>query len=240
MEISSRDVRARRSEKRTPSMVPSPMPVASCLPAVAHCFGGPAGRAAPGAEFLSRVRRLTVEGRRPEKATGRPTASGWCSRASASPATFYQIYALDFASGDTSASPGYGKTTCSFFRPGTDQILFASTHHDARSKALQQESWISGHRQGARYSWTTTGVENLRVCREEQDLHAPDNARGYDAEGATLDGQWIAFSSMRDAYNRPLSAAEQKQLEWTRATSPRSTSCARTERPGAADQRGRL
>ena len=39
-------------------------------------------------------------------------------------------------------------------------------------------------------------------------------AKGYDAEGGySPDGQWIAFSSMRDAYNRTLTAAEQKQLE---------------------------
>jgi len=39
-------------------------------------------------------------------------------------------------------------------------------------------------------------------------------ARGYDAEGSySPDGQFIAFSSMRDAYNRTLNAAEQKQLE---------------------------
>jgi len=31
--------------------------------------------------------------------------------------------------------------------------------------------------------------------------------------GYSHDGQWIAFSSMRDAYNRPLTPAEQKQLE---------------------------
>jgi Tol biopolymer transport system component len=39
-------------------------------------------------------------------------------------------------------------------------------------------------------------------------------ARGYDAEASySPDGQWIAFSSIRDAYGRSLSAAEQKQLE---------------------------
>ena len=39
-------------------------------------------------------------------------------------------------------------------------------------------------------------------------------AKGYDAEaGYSPDGQWIAFSSMRDAYNRTLTPAEQKQLE---------------------------
>src|SRR6185503_11735926 len=36
----------------------------------------------------------------------------------------------------------------------------------------------------------------------------------YDAEGGySPDGQWIVFSSTRDAYSRALSAEEQKQLE---------------------------
>jgi Tol biopolymer transport system component len=40
------------------------------------------------------------------------------------------------------------------------------------------------------------------------------NARGYDAEASySPDGRSIVFSSMRDAYNRTLTAAEQKQLE---------------------------
>src|SRR2546430_13718892 len=50
---------------------------------------------------------------------------------------FYQIYALDLTTGDTKRiSPGYGKTTCSFFRPGTDEIEFASTHQDRKSTRL--------------------------------------------------------------------------------------------------------
>ena len=53
---------------------------------------------------------------------------------------FYQIYVLDLATGDAKRiSPGLGKTTCAFFRPGSDEILFASTHHDPKSKQYQDE-----------------------------------------------------------------------------------------------------
>ena len=39
-------------------------------------------------------------------------------------------------------------------------------------------------------------------------------AKGYDAEGSySPDGRWIVFSSMRDAYNRPLNDREKKMLE---------------------------
>ena len=39
-------------------------------------------------------------------------------------------------------------------------------------------------------------------------------ARGYDAEGSySPDGQWLVFSSMRDAYGRPLNDREKKELD---------------------------
>jgi len=34
--------------------------------------------------------------------------------------------------------PGVGKTTCSFFRPGSDEVLFASTHLDPEALKKQQ------------------------------------------------------------------------------------------------------
>src|SRR5687768_11825718 len=91
-------------------------------------------------DFLSRVRRLTVEGRRAGEGYWSPDGHRLVlqsERETGNP--FYQISALDLASGKTTRiSPGYGKTTCSFSRPGSDQILFASTHHDPRSKAFQK------------------------------------------------------------------------------------------------------
>ena len=169
-------------------------------------------------ELLSRIRRLTVEGRRAGEGYWSPDGQRLVFQSEREPGNpFYQIYALDFASGDTTRiSPGHGKTTCSFFRPGTDQILFASTHHDPRSKALQQEELdfrASGKER--RYAWDYDPEFEIYAYAEKARAYTRlTNARGYDAEASySPDGRWIAFSSMRDAYNRALSPAEQKQLE---------------------------
>src|SRR5690349_7999906 len=85
--------------------------------------------------FLSRVRRLTVEGRRAGEGYWSPDGQRLVFQSEREPGNpFYQIYVLDFATGETRRiSPGVGKTTCAFFRPMSDQILFASTHHDPTS-----------------------------------------------------------------------------------------------------------
>src|SRR4051812_2650245 len=81
-------------------------------------------------DFLTRIRRLTVEGKRAGEGYWSPDGKRLVfqsERDAGNP--FYQIYTLDLTSGDTKRiSPGYGKTTCSFFRPNSDEIEFASTH----------------------------------------------------------------------------------------------------------------
>ncbi|HEY6359945.1 MAG TPA: hypothetical protein VIX63_02510, partial [Vicinamibacterales bacterium] len=169
-------------------------------------------------QFLSRVRRLTVEGRRAGEGYWSPDGQRLVFQSEREPGNpFYQIYVLDFATGETKRiSPGYGKTTCSFFRPGSDQILFASTHHDPRSKQFQKEE-IDFRASGKerRYSWDYDPEFEVYAAAEKTGaLTRLTSARGYDAEASySPDGQWIAFSSMRDAYNRTLTPAEQKQLE---------------------------
>ena len=189
-------------------------------------------------DFLSRVRRLTVEGRRAGEGYWSPDGKRivfQSEREAGNP--FYQIYVLDLSTGDTKRiSPGYGKTTCSFIRPGSDQILFASTHHDPKSKQFQQEeldfrasgkqrrySWdydtefdiyAYSERRGGPSSARQSGAAAAAAGTPEPAYTRLTDAKGYDAEASySPDGQWIAFTSMRDAYNRPLSAAEQKQLE---------------------------
>ena len=95
----------------------------------------------PESTFLSRIRRLTVEGRRAGEGSWPSDGRKLVFQSEREPGNpFYQIYVLDFTTGETKRiSPGYGKTTCAFFRPGSDQILFSSTHLDPRSRELQAE-----------------------------------------------------------------------------------------------------
>src|SRR2546427_2119870 len=95
-------------------------------------------------DFLTRVRRLTVDGRRAGEGYWSPDGKRLVFQSEREPGNpFYQIYALDLATGDTKRiSPGIGKTTCAFFRPGPGgsiEIEFASTHADPKSKQLQDE-----------------------------------------------------------------------------------------------------
>ena len=174
--------------------------------------------ASPERAFLSRIRRLTVEGRRAGEGYWSPDGSRLVFQSEREPGNpFYQIYTVDLATGQTfRISPGIGKTTCAFFRPGSDQILFSSTHHDPRAKQLQaDELAFRASGKERRYAWDyDPEMEIYAVSETTREIARLTTARGYDAEASySPDGQWIVFSSMRDAYDRTLTAAEQKQLE---------------------------
>jgi Tol biopolymer transport system component len=168
--------------------------------------------------YLSRTRQLTLEGRRAGEGYWSPDDRSLVfqsERVEGNP--FYQIFTMDLETGDTRRiSPGVGKTTCAFFHPDGKRILYASTHLDPESVALQDaelEMRASGKER--RYSWDYDEHFDLFVhdLATGEDTRLTD-ARGYDAEGSySPDGKWIAFTSMRHAYTDELTAEEAEQLE---------------------------
>lgn len=169
--------------------------------------------------FLSQARQLTFEGRRSGEGYFSPDGK-WLTFQSEREADnpFYQIYLLDLENGDTRRlSPGVGKTTCSFFRPGSDEVLFSSTHPDPAAREKQKaelEFRASGKQK--RYAWDyDETMDVFAVMRDGSGLRRLTEAAGYDAEaGFSPDGKQVVFCSMRDAYpTNQLSGAELKLLE---------------------------
>ncbi|MBI5772456.1 MAG: M20/M25/M40 family metallo-hydrolase [Verrucomicrobia bacterium] len=175
--------------------------------------------AAGESRFLTNIRQLTFEGRRSGEGYFSPDGKQLIfqsEREADNP--FYQIYLLDLESGDSHrVSPGTGKTTCAFIRPGTDEVLYASTHHDAEARAKQKsELDFRASGQSRRYAWDYDERMDIFSARRDGSQIKPlTTAPGYDAEGSySPDGKLIAFCSLRDAYPpEKLSPEDRKRLQ---------------------------
>ena len=187
-----------------------------CMVAVAT---GRANEDAPKAKdrFLTHTRRLTYEGRRAGEGYFSPDGRFLIfqsERAKDNP--FYQIYILDLETGDSHrVSTGIGKTTCAFFRPGGDEVLFASTHLDPDAKAGQEQALSDrAHGREKRYAWDYDDHYDIFAAkRDGTNLRRLTKPVGYDAEGAySPDGTNIVFCSMRD--KPATSEMTDQQKEW--------------------------
>ncbi|MXV72725.1 M28 family peptidase [Candidatus Poribacteria bacterium] len=169
--------------------------------------------------FLSNIRQLTYDGKRAGEGYFSEDGNALIFQSEREPDNpFYQIYLLNLLTGDTHrVSTGVGKTTCAFFRPGTDAVLYASTHHDAFAKAKQEEELqFRASGQERRYSWDyDEAMDIFSAHRDGSNLKRLTDAPGYDAEASySPDGKRIVFCSLRDAYPKDqLSPKDLKQLE---------------------------
>jgi len=155
--------------------------------------------------FLKNARQLIYEGKRSGEGYFSPDGNRLIfqsEREEGNP--FYQIYTLDFESGDSRrVSPGMGKTTCAFFQPGTQRLIFASTHGDPdvlEKQKAEIEFRASGKQR--RYSWDYDATMEIYSCTQDgTDLVNLTKSPGYDAEGAfSPDGKQIVFCSLRGAF----------------------------------------
>ena len=186
--------------------------------------GGPAAVKAtaevkdPG--FMTNSRQLTYVG--PRAGEGYFSADGrklilQSERHEGNP--FYQIYAVDLVSGQTTRlSPGPGKTTCAWFHPNGREALFSSTHLDPDLKAkVAQELAERKNPVKGKYSWSydehydifATPLKGAPVAANR--LKRLTKELGYDAEASySPDGKKIVFASNRTGYTEKLSDEDAK------------------------------
>ncbi len=130
---------------------------------------------------------------------------------------FYQIFLMDLQTGAIDkVSPGIGLTTCSWIHPSLDRVLFASTHEDPRASQKQADE-IAFRNSGQERAYAWDYDQYYDIYQADPDgggLVNLTQTPGYDAEGSySPDGSRILFASNREAYQRPLSLAEQKLFE---------------------------
>jgi Tol biopolymer transport system component len=167
-----------------------------------------------GETHLRNVRQLTFEG---ENAEGyfsfdgnrlvfqRSPEAGGCD----------QIFTMDLATGDTAmVSTGEGRTTCSYFLPQGERILYSSTHlADAACPAPPDRS------QG--YVWPIYSSYDVFLTDPEGSEHVRlTEEPGYDAEATVSPvGDRIVFTSTRhgdlDLYSMNLDGSDVQRLTRT-------------------------
>ncbi len=168
--------------------------------------------------FLSGVRQLIYEGKRSGEGYFSKSGRYLIFQSEREPSNpFYQMYVLDFETGDIDlVSPGIGKTTCGYFNwADENQLLFSSSHHDPEAVEKQKaELDFRASGQSRRYSWDyEPEMDVFLLDREKEDLKNLTSAPGYDAEASfSPDGKYIAFTSNRHAFTEDASEEIRKKL----------------------------
>ena len=145
-----------------------------------------------GEKHLADVRQLTFGGQNAE-AYWAPDGESLIFQWTPQDAGCDQIYILGLdGSEPRMVSTGKGRTTCAYFLPGTDRVLFSSTHA-ASPDCPPPPDYSMG------YVWPIERTYDLWSCKQDgSDLRRLTETNEYDAEATTsVDGEWIVFTSTR-------------------------------------------
>jgi len=104
-----------------------------------------------------------------------------------------QIYTMDVDGENLRrVSTGTGRTTCGYFLPSGDRIVFSSTHHVSETCPPPPD-------RSRGYVWPLHPYDIFIANADGSDLRNLTNREGYDAEATlSLDGRRILFTSDRD------------------------------------------
>jgi Tol biopolymer transport system component len=154
--------------------------------------------ALPGEKHLRNVRQLTFGGQNAEAYFSSDDRQLIFQHQSAD-VPCDQIYTIPVNTPDGKpaqpklVSTGKGRTTCSYFFPAGDKILFSSTHA-ASAECPPKPDYSKG------YVWPIYATYDIYTAKPDgSDLHRLTQTPGYDAEATiSRDGKTIVFTSMRN------------------------------------------
>ena len=123
-----------------------------------------------------------------------------------------QIYVLDIATAEkTLVSTGQGRTTCSYFYPSGQEIIYASTHHHDPACPPPPDMSMG-------YVWSLDPNYDIFIASADgTNVRQLTDVMGYDAEATVSPkGDRIVFTSVRDGdlelYSMNLDGSDVKRL----------------------------
>jgi len=177
-------------------------PAGAASPAAAH-EGAPSASAAPRAEVKPKGADLTLPGEAHLRNVRQMTFGGqnaeaywsWDDRSLILQVTngdlkCDQIFILDVASGNLQRVSHGGRTTCSYFLPGDQRILFASTHESSPDCPPEPD-------RSKGYVWPLYDYDIFTANRDGSGLRNITHTPGYDAEATVAADGRIVFTSAR-------------------------------------------